>query len=210
MSLSVITALEIIGTIAFAVSGALVAIKREMDIFGVTILGLLTAVGGGVIRDIILGIAPPTVFRNPVYAVIAIITSIITFLPFVRRALNKSSRAGELVMLIMDTSGLGAFTVAGIQTAHSGNGESGAFLLVFVGVVTGVGGGILRDICAGATPYIFIKHFYACASILGAVVCVALWDAVGENTAMLAGTAVVIILRLLAAHFRWSLPKAHS
>lgn len=209
MSFSVITALEILGTVAFAASGALTAIKKDMDIFGVSVLGLLTAVGGGIIRDIILGITPPTVFRNPLYAIVGIVTSIITFLPFVRAALNRSRRAGEIIMLIMDTAGLGAFTVAGIQTARNSSDENGTFLLIFVGVVTGVGGGILRDICAGITPYIFIKHFYACASIIGAVICVVMWDITGENIAMLSGAAAVIVIRFLAARFHWSLPKAH-
>ena len=207
MAFSVITVLEFIGTVAFAASGALTAMKKEMDIFGVTILGLITAVGGGVLRDIILGITPPIVFRDPIYAVIAVITSIVAFLPGIRKIIINS-RSGDLVMFIMDTAGLGSFTVAGIQTARGASDGYGAFLLIFVGVVTGVGGGILRDITAGVTPYIFVKHFYACASILGAAVCVAVWNFAGENAAMLSGAATVIILRVLAARFRWSLPKA--
>ena len=207
MSLSLITALEVIGTVAFAASGAITAMKKEMDIFGVVILGLITAVGGGVFRDIILGITPPTVFRNPIYALIAAVVSVIAFLPRVRRLLNGSIIINEKIMLVMDTLGLAVFTVAGIQTARGTAHETGYFLLIFVGVVTGVGGGILRDITAGFTPYIFVKHFYACASILGAAVCTFLWDAAGENAAMIAGAATVGVLRLLAAHFRWSLPK---
>lgn len=77
-----------------------------------------------------------------------------------------------------------------------------------LGVVTAVGGGILRDILAGNTPYIFIKHFYACASIIGAIVCILLWKYIGQSVAIIGGASTVIILRLLAAHYRWSLPKA--
>ena len=90
MPFSVITLFEIIGTVAFAASGAIVALKKEMDIFGVAILGLFTAVGGGVIRDMILGNTPPAVFKDPVYALVAIITSVIIFLPSVRGLLKKS------------------------------------------------------------------------------------------------------------------------
>lgn len=208
MPFSVITVFEIIGTVAFAASGAIVALKKEMDIFGVAILGLFTAVGGGVIRDMILGNTPPAVFKDPVYALVAIITSIIIFLPSVRGLLKKSPKVYDIVMLIMDSVGLGIFTVAGIQTAKSVNPESGYFLLVFVGIVTGVGGGLLRDICAGVTPYIFVKHFYACASLFGSLLCTLLWNYTSENIAMISGSAAVLVLRILAAKFRWSLPKA--
>lgn len=208
MPFSVITVFEIIGTVAFAASGAIVALKKEMDIFGVAILGLFTAVGGGVIRDMILGNTPPAVFKDPVYALVAIITSIIIFLPKVRGLLKKSPKVYDIVMLIMDSVGLGIFTVVGIQTAKSVNPESGYFLLVFVGIVTGVGGGLLRDICAGVTPYIFVKHFYACASLFGSLLCTLLWNYTSENIAMISGSAAVLVLRILAAKFRWSLPKA--
>lgn len=208
MPFSVITLFEIIGTVAFAASGAIVALKKEMDIFGVAILGLFTAVGGGVIRDMILGNTPPAVFKDPVYAVVAIITSVIIFLPSVRGLLKKSPKVYDIVMLIMDSVGLGIFTVVGIQTAKSVNPDSGYFLLVFVGIVTGVGGGLLRDICAGVTPYIFVKHFYACASLLGSMLCAFLWDYTSESIAMISGSAAVLVLRILAAKFRWSLPKA--
>ena len=80
--------------------------------------------------------------------------------------------------------------------------------MVFVSVVTGVGGGILRDVLAQDMPYVFVKHFYACASLIGALVCVFLWKAAGEGTAMAAGTAVTVVLRVLAAHYRWNLPRA--
>lgn len=208
MPFSVITVFEIIGTVAFAASGAIVALKKEMDIFGVAILGLFTAVGGGVIRDMILGNTPPAVFKDPVYAVVAIITSVIIFLPKVRGLLKKSPKVYDIVMLIMDSVGLGIFTVVGIQTAKSVNPDSGYFLLVFVGIVTGVGGGLLRDICAGVTPYIFVKHFYACASLLGSMLCALLWNYTSESIAMISGSAAVLVLRILAAKFRWSLPKA--
>ena len=207
MSADIVLVLELIGTVAFSVSGAITGLKKKMDILGVVILGLPTAVGGGVIRDLILGITPPNTFRNPIYATFAIVTAIIVFLPAMQNLIMKKKSIYNQVMLIMDSLGLGIFTVVGIQVAQSASGEHGIFLLVFVGVVTGVGGGVLRDTMAGEHPYIFVKHFYACASLIGALVCVFAWDIIGEANAMLAGTAVVVILRLLAAHFRWSLPK---
>lgn len=199
---------ELLGTIAFAASGAITGLSKKMDILGVTTLGVVTAVGGGVIRDLILGITPPATFRNPTYALVAIAVSVIIFIPMVRRFLFQKQNIYDLIMLIMDSVGLGVFTVVGIQAAYASDNTYNAFLLIFVGVVTGVGGGILRDILAGNTPYIFVKHFYACASIIGAIICILLWKYCGQSIAIIGGSAVVIILRLLAAHFRWSLPKA--
>lgn len=209
MSEILLLAFEIAGTVAFAVSGALLGLEKRMDILGISILGLTTAVGGGVIRDIILGITPPITFRNPLYAAIAIGVSVLVFVIVRKRSLFKG-RFYEITMLIMDSTGLGVFTVIGINTAFVRDDSYGIFLLVFVGVMTGVGGGILRDVMAGDRPYIFVKHFYASASIIGALVCVAVWDVLGSITSMFVGTAVVIVLRLCAARFRWSLPKVQD
>lgn len=200
--------LEIIGTVAFSISGAMTGLKKGMDIFGVAILGLTTAVGGGALRDIILGNTPPVMFRDPVYAVIAIVTAVIVFLPFVQRLLDRIHGLYDSLMLIMDSVGLGVFTVVGIQTAYATVAEPGVFLLLFVGVITGVGGGVLRDVMAKDMPYVFVKHFYACASLLGAVLCILLWRVVGQTLAMLLGAVAVVALRFLAVKYRWSLPKA--
>ncbi|MEY8356669.1 TRIC cation channel family protein [Lachnospiraceae bacterium 54-53] len=110
-------------------------------------------------------------------------------------------------MNIMDSIGLGAFTVIGINNAIQASYSNDIFLLLFVGVITGVGGGLFRDIMAGTLPYIFIRHIYACASLAGAVVCVFLMSFTGKETAMTTGEAVVVAVRFLAARFRWNLPK---
>ena len=202
--------LELAGTLAFAASGAITGLKKHMDIFGVCILGFTTAGGGGVIRDVILGITPPTTFLDPIYAVVALLTSLVLFLPRIRRLLMWDQRLYDLVLLIMDSAGLGIFTVAGIRIAYQQASRPTLFLLVFVGVVTGVGGGVLRDVMAGDTPYIFVKHVYASASLAGALTCVGLWPLVGEAAAMLCGGGLVIAIRILSAHFRWNLPHAHD
>ena len=202
--------LEIIGTVSFAASGAMTGLKKNMDIFGVCILGLTTAVGGGVIRDLILGNTPPNTFRNPVYATIALLTSAVFFLRAVRRFLLQDPDRYNRGMLIMDSLGLGAFTTVGIEVAFSHAESPTLFLLVFVGVITGVGGGVIRDLLAGDTPYIFVKHVYATASLAGALLCAALWPHTGSMTAMLAGTALIVVIRFLSAHYRWNLPKAQD
>lgn len=199
--------LDLLGTVAFAISGAITALDKKMDIFGVVILGLTTAVGGGVIRDVILGNTPPVMFRDPLYALTAIAVSLLTFLPVVRRLAGRHRHLYDKLMLLMDSLGLGVFTVSGIRVAYNCDPQSGIFLCLFVGVVTGVGGGVLRDILSGNTPYIFVKHFYATASLIGAACCVVLWP-VEESFAMIVGALITVLLRLLAARYHWNLPKA--
>lgn len=207
MSATVSFVLEIIGTIAFSISGAMLGLQKKMDILGITILGLTTAVGGGVIRDLILGIHPPKTFQNPVYATVAIVTALIVCIPWALRFFAKRQSLYDFLMLVMDSVGLGIFTVVGISTAYGRADDYSLFLLIFVGTVTGVGGGVLRDVMAQDPPYIFVKHFYASASIVGAACCALMWQIFGESLSMLVGTAVVVVLRLMAARFRWSLPK---
>lgn len=203
--------LEIIGTVAFAVSGAMVGLKKKMDIFGIIVLGLTTAVGGGIIRDLILGETPPGTFTHPVYALTAICASIFVFIPIVRRFLVKNARLYDVIMLIADSLGLGIFTVNGVIIAYSGEYGDNIFLLLFVGTVTGVGGGVMRDIMAGNTPFIFVKHIYACASLAGAALCVALllFGASGA-VSMCAGLGAVIVIRLLAARYKLNLPRCND
>ncbi|MDD3346695.1 TRIC cation channel family protein [Oscillibacter sp.] len=202
--------LELSGTLAFAASGAMTGLRKNMDVFGVCILGLTTAVGGGVLRDVILGNTPPATFQNPIYAAVAIFTSLVLFLPRVRRLLMWNPVFFDKVLFWMDTAGLGIFTVAGIRVAYAHAVRPTLFLLIFVGVVTGVGGGLLRDVMSGDTPYIFVKHVYASASLAGALVCGALWRMAGELPAMLTGAGTVMLIRCLSAHFRWNLPRAHD
>lgn len=193
--------LEIIGTIAFAVSGAMVGAKAKMDIFGVTVLGLTTAVGGGIIRDLLIGVIPPVAFQMPVYALVAIAVSLIVFIPAIRNRIDTDS----FVINLVDAVGLGVFTVTGVQTGAAFNN---AFLSIFLGAVTGVGGGVLRDIFAMRQPVIFVKRVYALASLAGAALCTALMP-VSDNIAMLAGAVTVVVIRVLAAKHRWNLPKAN-
>lgn len=202
--------MEIIGTIAFASSGAMVGIQKEMDIFGVSVLGMTTAVGGGMIRDLILGVTPPAMFQNPTYAIVAIVVSCLVFFAIAANRHLPESHLYALygkLMLFCDSLGLGIFTVVGVNAALNMGYETTGFLQVFVGVLTGVGGGCVRDMMAGNMPYIFVKHVYASASIAGALACVFLTRAFGELAGMLAGAFLVLLVRCLAAHYKWNLPR---
>lgn len=199
---------NLLGTVAFAASGAMIGLNKHMDIFGVCILGLTTATGGGVIRDLILGVTPPMAFRDPTSAMVALATSAVFFSLRVRKLLMYSPAVYNQLLFWMDTLGLGAFTVIGVELAFSRAANPTFFLLVFVGTLTGVGGGVLRDLLAQEVPYIFVKHIYACASLVGAMLCAGMWNHVGNVDAMVVGMAAVVIIRVLAAHYRWNLPKA--
>lgn len=203
--------LELIGTVAFASSGAMTAIEKKMDIFGVNVLGATTAVGGGIMRDIILGLTPPGAFSHPVYVLVAALTSTILFVIAYAKPTAFESRVKtdyyDKLMFWCDTAGLGIFTVVGIQAAVRAVGGENVFFFVFIGTLTGVGGGVLRDIMAGETPYILVKHIYACAAIAGGIVCVVGRTAFGEAYGTILGLAATVLLRFLAAHFRWNLMR---
>lgn len=205
-----IMCLEIVGTVSFALSGAMTGLKKKMDLLGVCALGITTAIGGGVLRDLILGITPPTAFIEPVYILIALCVSVVIFIPFARKVLSINKRVYEIILLLADSAGLGIFTVCGMKVAMIAGYEDNAFLVIFVGVVTGVGGGVIRDVLAGDRPYIFVKHIYACAAVVGAVVCRIMWDISGQDISMLIGFAIIIAIRLCSARFRLNLPKAND
>ena len=204
--------LEIVGTIAFASSGAMLGIRKNMDIFGVNVLGITTAVGGGCVRDLLLGIHPPKMFQNFAYVGTAILTSCLLFVVFfIKKELLESTflERYERVMSALDAVGLGIFTVMGIRTAMDLEGShfDHWFLLVFVGVATGIGGGMIRDVMAVETTFVFIKHVYACAALIGAFLYIFLCRAVPDIGAMLVSSITVVAVRLLAAHYRWNLPR---
>lgn len=211
LHVSIFFIIEVIGTIAFASSGAMVAIKKQLDLLGVIVLGVTTAVGGGMLRDIILGNVPPSLFTHPVYVTAAFLTVILLFaiVRMNQRILESSYIAAyEKMMNIFDAVGLGAFTVTGIDTAVLAGYGKYHFLSIFLGVLTGVGGGVLRDIMAGQTPYILRKHVYASASIAGAVCYVLLADWLTGDASMIISAFLVILIRLLATRYCWNLPTA--
>ncbi len=205
--------MEIIGTIAFAVSGAMLGVRKGMDLFGVCILGVTTAVGGGMVRDVILGNVPSALL-DPMYTVTAAGVSVLVFLwHYIRlkKQIVQSSENFDRIMLVMDAVGLGIFTVVGITAGiRAGYGDKG-FLLVFLGTLTGVGGGLIRDMMAQEPPYILNRHIYACASIIGAVAYIHLHSAVpGEGIALIAAPLIVFLIRMLAAYYRWNLPRIRT
>lgn len=210
MTASLIDIIDFIGTAAFAVSGATVGVGKGMDLFGVNILALTTAVGGGVLRDLLLGDTPPAMFRNPVYPLIALVVANLVFLFSYLHLIHFPPKAAAVYQRCLswfDTLGLAAFTVGGVIICRNSQGQCGLCLQVCLGVITGVGGGVLRDVLAMETPVVFVRHIYATASLAGALVTGILWDRLPGDLPVITGFAVVVLLRVLAARFCWNLPR---
>lgn len=202
--------MEWIGTISFAVSGSLVSIRHGLDIFGVVTVGTITAVGGGLMRDIMIGNIPPNIFSNLNILIVAIGTSIITFLIayFYRKKFKKLSETIDTVNILFDALGLASFSISGIEVVCLISLEDNVLLTIIMGVITGVGGGVLRDVLVNEKPYVLTKHIYAVVSVLGCGIYYLLSIRFGYTVF---ATAFVlfftVLIRLLAAKLHWKLPK---
>jgi len=198
--MNIIYILDLIGTAAFAASGAWVGVRKHMDLFGVLVLGTVTAVGGGTLRDLLLGDIPPFSLKDEAYIYIAIVVSVVVF------ANRKRFEFFEKPLLYFDAIGLGTFVVIG--TTKAIDFQLGALGAVLMGVMTGTAGGVMRDLLANQVPLILRREIYASACVAGGTLLVIL----GENgvtpaAAALLSAATVILVRLLAIHYDWSLPK---
>ena len=206
-----IYALEIIGAAAFAVSGAMAALEHEADIFGVIFLAVVTALGGGVIRDLLLGVTPPKMFVSYVYLAVAAVAALVVFADaYIRREKYRKHRDKlDSINNMFDAVGLAVFTVSGMNTAMQ---QSDNVLLILVlGMSTGVGGGMLRDMMINKMPKVLRKRVYAVASLLGGGVYYGLFTlGVHETIAAVSGMALIIALRVLATVYKWNLPAIRS
>ena len=202
---------EFLGTVAFSVSGAMLAVKKRLDIFGVLFLGVVTALGGGTIRDLLLGINPPKMFYNTEYVLLALLSALTVFL-VIRLTHGQgfwSGHAMDNLLTFSDALGLGIFAVVGTQAGISAGYGDNPFLCVFLGMVTGVGGGVLRDMMCADIPFVLRKHIYAVAAILGGSIYYLLSRLeVSSPISSLLGMGVTVLIRVLAWHYRWNLPKA--
>lgn len=197
--MNVLNVVEIIGTIAFAAAGALAGIQKRLDVFGVFMLALTTAVGGGIVRDVLIGITPPTAFVFPTSTIISLITAIIAC--FAYGWLTKFTH----IILVCDAIGLGAFTAAGANMSFIYE-YNRLFLTVMMAVLTGVGGGVIRDIFVGDVPFVFRKEIYAVASMIGAVCFFYTKPLLPENGAMYLCFLVTVLIRMICMKYDIHLP----
>lgn len=205
------TFFEIAGTIAFAISGALVGISRRMDIFGILVLALSTAIGGGIIRDVLVGNIPPNSFKTSLYIVLTIVITFIIFFIYRNKALRYMSRRKlQKIYLLADTLGLASFTVTGTTIGFNAYPEYPLFAVI-LGLITAVGGGIIRDVLAQRIPSVLQEEIYALPSIIGGVVFYIIVS-IGNEYWYLASPIsffVVFLLRLIGIYYHLSLPKVH-
>jgi uncharacterized membrane protein YeiH len=199
--MNVLYILDLIGTAAFAASGAWAGVRRHLDLFGVLVLGVVTAVGGGTLRDLLHGDVPPFSLKDETYIYLALIISLAVFV------MRHQFKAFERPLLYLDAIGLGTFVVIGTTKAlEFGLGTLGAVLM---GVMTGTAGGVIRDVLSNQVPLILRKEIYASACIAGSLLLVVLiHSGVTRPASALVAAGTVIVVRLLAIHFNWSLPKS--
>jgi len=206
----ILTVMEWIGTGAFSVSGGLTAISCGLDFFGVLTVGCVSAVGGGIVRDLLIGNVPPQIFFQPRILLIAVLSSCLVFLIafFNAKRFVGLREKVEQINLVFDALGLAAFTVAGIEVTRQSDPSFGFLLLCVSGVITGVGGGILRDVLVNEKPYVLTKHIYAVASMIGSVLyCIFSVFLFLPVIGTVVSVSSVFLIRLLAALFHWKLPK---
>lgn len=204
--------LELIGTCAFAISGAVLGITKRFDIFGVIFSGIITALGGGTIRDILLGNLPPAMFRDYIYLIFAVATCLLTFIiaSILKNKFSENIVVIDKVNNIFDAIGLGVFTIVGMNVAINSGFSDNFFFVVFLGMTTGCGGGILRDAIVGEVPFVLRKRVYAVASIAGGIAYYLLYIMLQQGVVISAvvGITLIFALRILASVFKWDLPKA--
>ena len=203
----IVLIIELIGTVAFSVSGAMVGMRKQMDIFGVIVLGVVTAVGGGMMRDVFLGRIPGA-FTKPVYVEAAVVSAVIPFvLLYVNKKLlhSRYQMVYTKIIFLMDSLGLGIFTAMGVSTGVAAGYEKNMFSLLPRNADR-CWRWSAADMMAGVPPYIFVKSMSMPVHRLpGRLQCTGL-PSVWADSVLITGTAVTLLIRLAAAHYRWNLP----
>ena len=200
MSLSFISIIDILGSFSFAAAGAFAAMDKKLDPFGVLIISFVTAIGGGTIRDLLIGDVPVAWLSNAttIYVILIAAIACMFFGSYVKK-LDK-------MLFLFDALGLGLFTMIGIQKGIEHGFSPG--ICITLGTITGSFGGVLRDVLLNNVPLIFQKEIYASASIVGGIVFFLLREInLDESLVFIICILIVFFIRVLAVRFNWSLPK---
>lgn len=196
--MELIAFIDYAGTFVFAISGVMAGVEQKFDLFGVFILGFVTAVGGGTLRDMMIGSTPVGWMQEEIY--IYLIMAAVPICYFGLRWLVRLKRS----FFLFDTIGIGLFTILGLEKTLA-LGLS-PLIAVMMGVVSAVFGGVIRDVLANRAPLIFRKEIYAFACLAGAVCYLGLGYLVAKEVAMAASISLVILIRILSIRFHWGLP----
>lgn len=202
--------LETIGVVSFAIAGAVAAIDKEIDMFGVLFLSIVTCFGGGIIRDTLIG-EFPSFFTGYFYIACSALTSVVIFViaAVLKEKYINHKHIVDRINNYFDAIGLGIFSIMGAKVCIASGCDS-PLAIISLGMLTGVGGGMIRDLCLREIPFVFKKRIYAVASIAGATVyyLLATFTSVPEYISMLVGIALVFFIRILATIFKLNIPKA--
>ncbi|MDU4962143.1 MAG: trimeric intracellular cation channel family protein [Sporomusaceae bacterium] len=190
---------EIMGIVAFAVSGALTGIRNRLDIFGVLVLAVITAIGGGIMRDVIIGNTPPLTFRDPTFFMISCAAAVCVF--FTYRWLDRYQNTIQ----VFDAIGLGAFTATSAKLALQHQLDS-LFIVTTISVITGIGGSVIRDMIVKEIPYVFRQEVYAINAIIGAAALYFSQPYLPGYLSLYLCFSLTTILRLCCIKYKWNFP----
>ncbi|HUH51084.1 MAG TPA: trimeric intracellular cation channel family protein [Flavobacterium sp.] len=194
--------LEMLGTIAFAFSGALAGFNKRMDIFGIFVVAFVTAMGGGMLRDVLIGNTPVVWMRDLTYLVV------VTFGTIVALVFRKKLIYLRLSLFLFDAIGLGIFTIIGIETGISAGLHP--IICITLGTMTACFGGVVRDILCNDIPVIFRKEIYATICIVGGIIFFILKQtSLSDSLIYLTTSLLIILLRLIVVKYKWSLPRVN-
>lgn len=195
--------IDILGTIAFAISGVLVALNKRMDAFGILIIAFVTAVGGGTLRDILIGETPVSWMKDMTFIYVVILSTV--FAVVFRSKIDYLRKS----LFFFDSIGIGLYTVVGVEKGISAGLHP--FICIFLGTISACFGGVIRDILCNEIPVIFRKEVYATACILGgATYFMVIHLPIASDFVFVISGVVVITIRLIAVRFKISLPSLYK
>ena len=194
--------IDTLGIAAFSIAGVFAAMEKKLDLFGIFIIAFITAMGGGTLRDLLIGDLPVSWMRSTNYSLVIFIATVVTIF------FNKTIRNLQKTLFVFDSLGLGLFTVAGIEKGINFHFETG--VCIALGTLTGCFGGVLRDISLNTIPVIFQKEIYAIACIVGGIVYFILLKTNLHNyTVVIISILMVFLVRVLAVRYKLSLPDMY-
>lgn len=203
MKIEMFTWIDLMGIAAFSISGVFAAMEKRLDIFGIFIIAFITAIGGGTIRDVIIGDFPVSWMRSKNYSIVIFLSAAIAILLY--RVIKDYAKT----LLVFDSIGLGFFTVLGIHKGVEFNFSMG--LCVALGTITACFGGLIRDITLNQIPHIFHKEIYATACILGGILYfILLQTTLPEAARDVTCISIIVLVRLIAVKYNWSLPDIYG
>ena len=206
-----LTVIQYVGAISFTISATIYAIQKRTDIIGALVFSLLTCFGGGLIRDIVIGQLPPQILVSSEAHYLAIVSIVVCLVCYHLGFIKKIGRFADrhqhsFLIEFTDSLGLASFVVSGLEIAAIEYGQTGFVILAFSGCITGVGGGILRDICSAEIPSVFKKHIYLIPVIIASVFFALTYDKMSEILSVIITIVIIISIRMLAFYFKWNLP----